>query len=136
MDYFLPISIGLMQVFFFSKLADNLFDNKNTQNCFELEVNQNNKEYKKCLEKNQEEMNKTNSKKFIFMLTIATIIFIIISQIQTTDNVKFGTGFGALIMIYYALIMQWSQMNETVKLTVLGSSLCILLYGSSKANTL
>lgn len=106
MGKFIPMSIGLIQVFFFSKLANKLFDN--------------------------EERDKKDTNKFIFMMVAATVIFIVVSQLETTNDVKFGTGLGAFFMIVYALFMHWTHMNETMQLTVLGTSLCILLYGASK----
>jgi predicted histidine transporter YuiF (NhaC family) len=132
MEYFMPVSVGLIQVFFFSKLANKLFDEKDKQNCLELDFKTD--EYKKCQKKNDEKNEKRDSKKFIFMIAVATIVFIIVSQLNTTNDVKFGTGLGAFFMIIYALFMNWSQMNETMKLGVLGTTFCILLYGASKTN--
>jgi hypothetical protein len=134
MENFIPVSIGLIQVFFFSKLANKLFDKRNKRDCHKLKYDT--PEYEQCYKLDDEERDKKDTNKFIFMMAVATVIFVVVSQLDTTNDVKFGTGLGAFFMIVYALFMHWTHMNETMKLTVLGTSLCVLLYGASKTSTM
>lgn len=140
-DNFIPISIGLIQVFFFNKLADNIFDinkYKDTYNYEVIHLNFNEKkentENKEKELKKKDELYSKETKKFIFMIVVATIIFLIITQIEETISVKFGLGLGSLFMIVYALYMNWYNMNEIMKLTVLGISLFALIFSVSKFN--
>lgn len=144
-DTFIPISIGLIQVFFFNKLADNIFDINKYKDTYNYEVihlnfnekkeNTENKENKeKEFKKTKDELYRNETKKFIFMIIVATIIFLIITQIEETISVKFGLGLGSLFMIVYALYMNWYNMNEIMKLTVLGIALLALIFSVSKFN--
>ena len=63
---------------------------------------------------------------------MAILLFIIITEYNMSNNVKYGIGFGTLLMILYALIMYWIRMNKIFKIGVLGTSLLILLYIISK----
>jgi hypothetical protein len=125
MDYIFPLSIGVLEVFFFSKLADQIFD-QNAPIC-----NYKMRDYKQCIDKRSLILDKTTNKKFIFLLVVATVIFFVISKVDTPKYVRNGTGLGSLFMIIYALFMNWPTMNETYRLVTLGISLAILIYGAA-----
>ena len=116
----------MIQVFFFKELTDNLFKNKEI-NCYDLKYST--PEYKQCHKSNDEENNIFLTRKFIFMMIMAILIFIIITKINMSNNDKYGIGLGALFMIFYALCMHWTKMN---KILILGTSLLILLNIVSK----
>jgi hypothetical protein len=149
MEYILPITIGIIQSTFFSKLGNDLYkvdgDDLQYGNFLWCDNIVDSEEKKICEGKQKIENDKTiqtmsentkrRTKKFIFMSLSAIVLFVMIFKLKTTREVQFGVCFGSLLMLMYSLYETWSSMGEMLKLLILGGSLLILLYGAANSGS-
>ncbi len=142
MERIFTVAIGLTEVFFFSKLSDRVLDPDNVNESVQCDdglFNDNTADTPaardariRCREDKNKQLEAIASKKFTFMIILATLLLVAVNSANTTPTVKNGTSIGALLMIIFTMFTNWTRLDENVKLLSLGVSLGFLIYGASK----
>jgi hypothetical protein len=139
-DFMVPNAIALVQVFFFIKLSNVLFNNDKKK--IELKypnARYNTPEYEKAMKKyneqrdfNDEIQKQDDHHRFMFVIVCATLLFLFVNFIDVKDELKYGVSLGALYMTGYTLFMNWNNFKDEMKVTILGLSFISLLYATQK----
>ena len=132
-NVFLILAIGFIQVFFSSKLSTKIFE-ENSKSCSDFKYDT--PEYKSCHKDYTQNKSDQDTKKFVFMMIVGIISLMIVYNLDANNTIRYGVGLGGLMTIIYALFMNWSSMNETIRLCVLGVSFVSLLYIGSRGTSL
>lgn len=79
---------------------------------------------------------KYKSKKFTTMIMLGVCSMLLgaffISNSPEYHTGSLGISLGGVLMIIYYIMRNWSSLNENLKIGVYGSTLMMLLYGSTK----
>jgi hypothetical protein len=124
------IAIAVLYYCFFRKLIYYVLDNKETSPNSQC-TSKSSDEYNACYVKYDKLRDQNESKIFIAFIIIG-VIGLIGSTYSPSANISGGIASGSLLLLFEAVLMNWMNFNEGVRLGIMGISLGALLYASHK----
>jgi hypothetical protein len=140
LNYFFYAFIAIVYAAFLFVLVDKLIDSDDVEKqCgsipliqYVAEDGESVGKIKKCKKLRKD----ANGKKFVYLLIFGVLSaiggFAAISNDKKYLTAGSGIALGGLWVVFYEIIINWSDLNTNAKIFFLGASLATLLYGSVK----
>lgn len=120
------IAIMILYPFFFGKLANYIFDKKETgMMCVKQDFDS------PCYKTRDELLRKEQLKKHI-MLVLVAIIGLVVSGMIGTKTTKVGLSVGGLITLIWSLTIYWHRYEEGARIAILGASFIFMIWLSTR----
>lgn len=127
LTYF-SVGIAVLYGAFFYKAAQFYTDRDGISNICSGKNYDGYKNYNQCYKDNNIDLRlKEADNKIFYALIVIGIIGIILGTVLQKNVISVGIGMGGLLTIMIAILYNWNNMDEKLKLVVLGSGLISLI---------